>query len=524
MFSTRRATTRRTPIRTTLAVIAVTGTTAALLTACSSGAASDEVPVLTMATLSAPPTLDPIKSANGGLQTTISSLTYEPLIQKEPDGSYSPGLAEQWGYVDGSQGKKYELTLRSGAEFADGSPVDADAVAASINYFAKNATGPSANSFKTLSATAEGAGKVAISSSTPNPIITDLLTPFNLGGNVMSPAGLKADRSNATYGAGPYVYSASQSVTGDHYTFVPNKTYFDASKVKFSKVIVKVIASNASALQALRSGQVDLMAGDTTQLAAAKSAGFTITSSSSSFSPIWLLDFGGALTPALGDQRVRQALNYAIDRKSIAKAVYGSAGSALMQPNTTGWDAYDKSLEDAYPYDPAKAKSLLAAAGYADGFTFSDVYWSAQPDTTKIAQAVAQQLAEVGVTMKLVPAPTISELVAAVNTKQHSATSLEWGGQTQYGQYNQVWAKGSFLNPWNAEIDGMAPLLDTYTTASGDALTDAAQAMEQTIVDQAVSIPIATFDSIYFTTKDLKGFESGPSGSPNDPTHWSLAD
>ena len=75
--------------------------------------------------------------------------------------------------------------------------------------------------------------------------------------------------NNETYGEGPYVLDPSQTVTGDHYTFVPNKFYYDPTQIRFKKVIVKVIASKASILQALETHEIDIADGDVTTASAA---------------------------------------------------------------------------------------------------------------------------------------------------------------------------------------------------------------------------------------------------------------
>jgi len=83
-----------------------------------------------------------------------------------------------------------------------------------------------------------------------------------------------------------------------------------------------------------------------------------------------LSDRTGKLVPALGNVEVRQALNYAVDRPALAKLVGAGYGVAIDQFGVPGDDSYDPALKNAYPYDPAKAKQLLAAA-VIQGFTFT---------------------------------------------------------------------------------------------------------------------------------------------------------
>ena len=70
----------------------------------------------------------------------------------------------------------------------------------------------------------------------------------------------------------------------------------------------------------------------------------------------------------MADVRVRQAINYAFDRDAIVKQAYGGAGTSTAQLFSTDSSAYDEALNGKYTYDVAKAKQLLAEAGYANGF------------------------------------------------------------------------------------------------------------------------------------------------------------
>lgn len=505
-----------------LAGIVAASLAATALSGCSGGTASSSASkTLTLAASSSPTSFDPSKNANGGVQSFFQQLTFESLIQKGSDGSYLPGLATSWGYVPGHEGTQYEITLRSDVKFSDGTPVTADAVAASLNYFSTKATGPSAGSFTGITATAEGTDKVLLEAATPNPVITEMLTPYNNAGNIISPAGLANPdaMANASFGAGPYIYQPDQSTTNSQYVFTPNPNYYDQSRIHFDKVVIKVMSDTNAALSALRSGQIDIFVGDTTQTDTAKSAGLTVTSSMSQFSPVFLVDWGGTVVPALGNQQVRQALNYAIDRDSIATAVFGSFGKATDQPNTPGWDAYDPNLEGTYTYDPAKAKQMLADAGFPS-FSFDLLYAAFEPTTTKVVQAFAQQLSQVGVTVNLRAAADFSELSSAMSSGTVSALSLMWGGQTQFANTNQAFVPTGMLNPYKNEVPGLDPLFQKYLTTSDDGRAAAAQAVQKQLVIQAVSVPIAQVATPWISSPKLQNFKLDPTGVPNSPADW----
>jgi len=507
-----------------ITAVALAGLLATTLAGCASGGNQQSTKTLTIAAASSPSSFDPSRNANGGTQSFFQQLTYESLIEKGTDGSYQPGLATSWGYVAGHEGTQYEITLRSGVKFADGTPVTADAVAASLNYFSTKASGPSAGSFTGITATAEGTDKVLLTSDTPNPVITEMLTPYNNAGNIISPAGLANPdaMANATFGAGPYTYDPNQSVTNSSYVFVPNPNYYDQSRIHFDKIVIKVMSDNNAALSALQSGQIDIFVGDATQTDAAKAAGLTITASPSQFSGIFLVDWGGTVVPALGNLQVRQALNYGVDRDSIASAVFGDFGKATMQPNTPGWDAFDPNLENTYPYDPDKAKQLLAAAGYPS-FSFNLLYAAFEPTTTKVVQAFAQQMSQIGVTVNLTGASDFSEMSSYTATGTFSAMSNMWGGQTQFANSNELFTTTGFLNPYKNVIDGFDPLFQAYLTASDDNRVAAGQAVEKQLVDQAVTVPIAQASIPWISSAKLQNFKLDPTGVPNNPADWTIS-
>ncbi len=103
------------------------------------------------------------------------------------------------------------------------------------------------------------------------------------------------------------------------------------------------------------------------------------------------------------DVRVRQAVNYAVDREAIVKNVLEGYGELLHGPFSSGWPGYDRNLKP-YPYDPVRAKQLLAEAGYSSGFetelhTSSGVWLKDR----EVSEVIANQLGEIGVRARLVP-------------------------------------------------------------------------------------------------------------------------
>jgi peptide/nickel transport system substrate-binding protein len=129
--------------------------------------------------------------------------------------------------------------------------------------------------------------------------------------------------------------------------------------------------------------------------------------------------------PPLRDKRVRQAMNYAVDREAIVNTILGGYGTLLPGPLWDGWLGYSLDVQP-YPYDPEKAKALLAEAGYPNGFSFK---WTVTQGVfvkdIEVAQAVANQLAKVDIHATLQPLER-ARLLAERNEGEYEMTSLIW--------------------------------------------------------------------------------------------------
>lgn len=418
----------------TAATLAAAATLA--LQACGAGGATGTTSAhtgqLTMIISAQPASLDPGLMNVDPNNLALDQLAYEPLIRKAPDGSFGPALATRFGYV-GTGNTAFSMTLRSGVRFADGTPLDAAAVAKSIDYEIK-AGGPAVGWLGGCTkVTAVGALQVDVACTTPNPVLPLLFSQNAPFGLVISPAGVTGPGSlkNATAGAGPYTLDATQSVTGDHYVFVANKNYWNPKAVHFDRVTLKVITNPDSVLNAIRSGQADVAVGDPSTADAAKSAGLKVVAAPSYTVGVDLFDRAGVDARPLSDARVRQALNYAVDRTAITKALFGAYGSPTTQLVTPAYDGYSAALNEQYPYDPAKARQLLAAAGYPNGFSLQLEAWEGF-NVAKVTQAIAGYWAKIGVHTQLTQDAAPAAWVNNVLTKKFPAGGFGYGGLPVY--------------------------------------------------------------------------------------------
>lgn len=515
---------KRSTLRRSATTLLAAGLAAATLTACSAGsqgstASTDENGTLTMQFVGQPILgLDPATEA-GGESVVYSSLAYDSLLYQEPDGSIAPDLATNYKMSD--QNMQLTLTIRKGVKFSDGTELTPDAVVTWLNYFKKTTAIRNYELSAMTSATASG-DTVTITLNEPNPDLPLLLTQSYGAGFVASPKALAVPKSlnNKSDGTGPFIYDPTQSVTGDHYTYTKNPNYWKKSAVHYGKVVVKVASDPNTVLSAVQSGQINVALGDASTSKAAKAAGIDVTAAKGSGTiALYLLDRAGTTVKALGDQRVRQAINYAIDRPSIVKALYpGGYAVPTAQILRPGQPGFTTKTDGEYAYNVSKAKQLLSAAGYPSGFTFTAMCNAALGDCTP-AQAVASSLAKVGIVMKI----DEEDQVATFNQKFGSGTvpAVFFGtGDTTFLSAQQWLPTNSFQNSYKATDPQLTSAYQELSKASTPSASDAAATkLNDRLMDLAWFAPIVRTDQLFYT-KGVTGFKVSSSA----PTYYSPVD
>ncbi|HEY1616012.1 MAG TPA: ABC transporter substrate-binding protein [Streptosporangiaceae bacterium] len=403
--------------------------------------------------------LDPAK-ADPGTDPLYLDPLYAPLLRFAPNGQLEGVLAASFGYV-GSGNKVFQLTLRPGVKFSNGQPVTGAAVAASIRHFKTGSNG-GPWLVNCPAVTAPSATRVRISCTRPDPDIAQTLSERLLGGDIVAPASLAHPATLGTdpIGAGEYTLDAAQTVTGSTYTYVANPRYFDQKAIHWDKIVVKYLANASSALDSLRSGQIqELWTVDPETLTAAQGDGMPVSSSALGFEGVNLADRSAGHGNPLGSLKVRQALEYAVNRPAIVKALYGKSPGAAATDEVaipSEPSAYDPAVNNYYPYDPAKARQLLARAGYPHGFT---IKVEDQGDTAELTQAVIGYWNAVGVQAKVTADTTVPGWSSNVLSKKFPAMGFAYGGLPMYMEaINFFEPSANIFNPFatnDAQITGL---------------------------------------------------------------------
>lgn len=505
--------------------IAVAATALALLlgaSACSSssssgGSGGHGSSRLTMQFAGPPVSMNPALAGNGG-STIFSVLAYDPLIYLTGDGKVVPDLATSWHYV-GTGNKVFELTLRSGATFADGAPLTAAAAVASMRYALK-AGGLAQQAGAVASVDAVDAKTVRVTYSKPNPDAALTMTQFYGLGTLIGPKGLADPKSllTSTDGVGQYTYNGKTSVANSHYDYDKNPHYFNPSAQMFSGVTVRIINDPQAVLSAARTGQVSFASGSASTADAAKSANLNVLSAPFFNWSLILADTKGAISKPLADARVRQAIGYALDRPSLAKALAGSDAAPSGQVLLPGTDGYVPDF--GFDYDLSKAKNLMAQAGYADGFPLTILAQSTIDPNTTVAQAITNALKAIGIRATLhVEAAGIAQFSSDSESKKYAAVIFPCAGIDMFQLHTQI-SVGLF-NPFGNTDPQLEATLDKAFASTGSARTSLYQQASRRYNELAWYIPVFSSQNLSYVSPKLANVTASvldPNPMPVAPT------
>ncbi|WP_062205888.1 ABC transporter substrate-binding protein [Demequina salsinemoris] len=421
--------------------------------------------------------------------------TYDGLLAMDAEGNIVANLATEWSWDDTNT--VLTMSLRDDVTFTDGEPFDADAVVANIEADLAG-TGTSASDLaKVESVTAIDSTTVEFTLSEVDPAFEYNLTLS--GGKMASPASIEAGTLDTDpVGSGPYVYDAASSTVGSEYHFTRNEDYWNSDAYPYDELVIMPLTDDTARETAVLAGTVDAVVGSSSWVEKTEAAGLETLTYPLDWMGLFLDDRAGDIVPALGDVRVRQAINYAFDKEAILESLnlgYGTVTSQIFSPDSA---AYDESLDDYYTYDPEKAKELLAEAGYADGFTLpmpsSD--WSATYDAV-----VQQQLAAVGITVEYESIPTTNVLSRLPDFAAHWFTWSE--PANAWGSVSNLISSTGVGNYQAYEDDDVTATLETILATTGDEQDAAYQELNNEIVEQAWFAPWFRVDTVLIHSADV---------------------
>ncbi len=323
---------------------------------------------------------------------------YDGLVWIDDDGEVAPMLATDWTVSD--DGTEYVFTLREGVTFHDGQPfTSADVVATwetgmdDSNDYAQRFT---------MADSVEAIDDHTVRITTPEPNAVFLTTLANdwaiVPHEYINAVGLDAFARNPV-GTGPFRYVSRTA--GDRIVYERNDDYWQEGLPYLDGVEFRVIPDPSTRMAAIQTGSIDIANRLTAEQVEVLEGAPGVDLVSYLNDRVYYVAFkniGSGVGTPLEDARVRQALNYGLDRFGINQAIFSGQANAAPGFVVEGNLGYDEEMMQPFPYDPERARELLAEAGYEDGFEIvmgcpADGYIN----INEVCQAISSSLAGIGV-------------------------------------------------------------------------------------------------------------------------------
>ena len=338
--------------------------------------------------------LDPQLAATAGVREVLFNI-FEGLVKASPDGSVIPAVASD--YEISEDGKTYTFTLREGVTFHSGEAVTVEDVVYSLERCAgsENDGTPLVSAFSNVSKiSAPDGGHVVVELAEPSTEFLNALTA------AVIPDGSGPSITQSMVGTGPFRFASY--VPQDSLVMERYEGYWNRERAaKLDQVTFKIHPDVNALVIGLKSGALDMVVHLPNTLLAEVEDGFTVHQNTMNI--VQALYLNNAVEP-FDSELVRQAMYYAIDVDAIIDFVCSGAGVATgtsMYPNQKQY--FMPELAENYRQDVEKAKSLLAQAGYPDGFSMTITAPSNYAQHMDTAQVLIEQLKAAGITAELVP-------------------------------------------------------------------------------------------------------------------------
>lgn len=395
---------------------------------------------------------DPHVSSDDRSRLSILSSLVEPLVRRAPGGLYAPQLAARWTLSEDA--RSWTFALREGVTFHDGARLEAGDVVASLARVRDEKVGGELGTQGVyqsylVGSVIEALDATTVRLATPEPMadLLDLLVEL--------PILPRSGPAGGRIGTGPYrlIEAGASAVVTEAYD-----GYWGRRPVA-RRLHWHGQADPAERVRALLAGEADLISGVPVEfhqlIEEAREVELVSATSSVCSTFMCNLDAGPC-----ADRHVRQALNYALDVPAIIDGVMAGSAELLTGPFTSLHLGFDPAVA-AYPFDPQRARALLADAGYRDGLALTFDIPSVLPDEApRLAGLMTEQYAEVGIDLEVIEhadRPAYAEMIRA--GEMHDACCFDSSPLSTYRLLREKF-HGGVRGPWwlgyrNAEVDDL---------------------------------------------------------------------
>lgn len=447
--------------------------------------------------------LDPHKAVAAGTKEVLFNI-YEGLVKPDENGNLIPAVASD--YQISEDGTEYVFQIREGVTFHNGDPVRPEDVVYSLKRCAGllDNTDSSVVVEKALSSiqeiSAEG-NEVKIVLSQPD---TELLGYLTLA---VIPEG-KENCDKDPIGTGPFVFQSYKPL--EELVVTKNEAYWGEEKAHLDQVTFKIVANTDTAAMELKSGAIDIYAYLTYDQAAQLEGTFRIEEGNMGLVQGLFLNNDSEL---FSDPNVRRALNYAVDRQGVLDMVANGKGNAIATDMFRSFQTcYNEETEQVYSYDPAKAKELLAGAGYADGITFDVIVPSNYQYHVDSLQVIAEQVKESGIQMNIKLVDEAVWLSQVYTDRNYDATLYGLAAKVVVpGRVLQRYASdasNNFINFSNADYDRI--LKEAQKSTDEGEKASFYKELQKILTEEAASVYLQDPALLVAVNPKLEGYQFYP--------------
>jgi len=444
-----------------------------------------------------PDGLDPHRTA-AAATFQITNNIYDTLVDVTPDGQMVPGLAKDWTVSE--DGLSITFHLKKGVHFHNGKEVTAEDVKYSFERL-KSEESPKASNYANITDIRVD-DPYTITFLTENPD-TALVSNFAYPWAAIVPKDSGDELKNHPVGTGPYMLE--EWVPQQHIILKKNPENADA-KLETIKFIM--IPDATSQILALKSGEVDIIQINGDQAAQfKKDPDYKILEMEMNAVQLMAMN---SKNKALGDVRVRQAIAHAIDRKALIDTVWFGYGKEIGSHFPPMLKEYVDTT-DVLPYDPEKAKQLLAEAGYDGGLTLEMYLPTAYPFYVDAGQIIAHQLKEVGIQVNIHTIEWGTWLSDVYTNRNYDLTVVGHNGRLDpYALLSRYETDSgeNYMNYSNEKVDEI--LANIRKEKDEEKRTELFKKLQLLLAEEVPAYYIQSPILLYVTGKNVEGFRAYP--------------
>lgn len=442
-------------------------------------------------------TFDPALVDNGCSFAELS-LIYSS-ITSPGNTAVTGAIAQSWQVSNDD--KTITLHLRPGAVFSNGQPVTAADIIASINHIRTNPQRTSLTAVQSMTAVNTETVQIQLNRATAGDF---LWASSFLDGMVLDASTISTD-ATAPVGSGPYKLKSYQQ--GSSLVLVKNPKAWDASAYKLGGIDFVEVAPGPQSVSALMSGSVDMIPLEPENYPEVKNDPQIGIASTKSYDYM-VIQLRENRAP-FNNPKLRAALEYAVNRAQINKVVFDGQGLPAYQPFPSWSVGFNKSVGDRYQYDPKKVKSMLAAAGYPHGVSFTLEVPSGDATFQRAATIMQSEIDGAGFRMNLQFVPGADILTDVYIDKDGAALLSDElsNGPDLSNNFESEYEPGGFGAEELGTVNmGVTPLIEKANTSLSPSVQGPLmQQAGKYVMSQGLEVPIEFMPSLIAYNKDRVG-------------------